>query len=92
MNIEEIQKFLDNKTPTGNAYIKITFKKRDAVYGLFVKEHKDYSDLKSKNFWRIVPQSQFEAYGSSKNVGLAKIFHGSEFSRLTLYEESFETE
>ena len=84
MNIDEIQKFLDNKTSTGNEYIKITFKKREAVYGLFIREHKDYSDLKSKNFWRIVPQSQFEAYSKSKNVGLAKIFHGSDFSKLTV--------
>jgi hypothetical protein len=84
MNIEEIQKFLDNKASTGNEYVKITFKKRDAVLGLFVKEHKDYSDLKSKNFWRIVPQSQLEAYSKSKNIALAKIFHGSDFSRLTV--------
>ena len=84
MNIEEIQKFLDNKTSTGNEHIKITFKKREAIYGLFVKEHKDYSDLKSKNFWRIVPKSQFEAYSKSKNIGLAKIFHGSEFSKLAV--------
>ena len=89
MNIEEIQKFLDNKTVTGNEYIKITFKKREAVYGFFVRGHKDYSDLKSKNFWRIVPQNQFEAYNKSKNVGLAKIFHGSDFSRLTVTDGSF---
>lgn len=89
MNIDEIQKFLD-KTSTGSAYVKITFKRRDAVYGLFVREHKDYGDLKSKNFWRIVPQNQFEAYSRSKNIGLAKIFHGSDFSRLTVSDGSFE--
>ncbi|HYH14757.1 MAG TPA: short-chain dehydrogenase [Flavisolibacter sp.] len=89
MNTEEIQKFLDNKTFTGNEYIKITFKKREAVYGLFVKEHKDYGDLKSKNFWRIVPQSQFEAYKKTKNIGLAKIFHGSDFSKLTVSNDTF---
>jgi len=84
MNTEDIQKFLDNKMSAGNEYVKITFKKRDAVYGLFVKDHRDYSDLKAKNFWRIVPQSQFEAYEKSKNVGLAKIFSGSDFTRLTI--------
>jgi hypothetical protein len=92
MNIEEIQKFLDTKISLENNYVRITFKKRDSIYGLFVKGHKDYNDLKSKNFWRIVPRSQFQAYGVSKNVGLAKIFHGSEFSRLTVHNESFETE
>ena len=90
MNIEEIQKFLDTKATQGDNYVRITFKKRNAIYGLFVTGHKDYEDLKSKNFWRIVPRSQFEAYDVSKNVGLAKIFHGSEFSRLTIHGESFE--
>lgn len=84
MNTEDIQKFLDLKTAAGNEYVKITFKKRDAVYGLFVREHRDYVDLRAKNFWRIVPQSQFEAYQQTKNVGLAKIFNGAEFTRLTV--------
>lgn len=84
MNPEDIQKFLDNKTSADNEYVKISFKKRDAIYGLFVRDHRDYGDLKSKNFWRIVPQSQFDAYRHSKNVGLAKIFSGSDFTRLTV--------
>lgn len=89
MNIEEIEKFLVKKTKSEADYVKITFKKRDAIYGLFVKD-KDYTDLKSKNFWRIVPQSQFQAYKQSKNVNLAKIFNGMEFSTLTVYADSFE--
>ncbi|ANE53057.1 hypothetical protein [Flavisolibacter tropicus] len=84
MNIEDIQKFLDNKISTGNEQVKISFKKREAVYGLFIKEHKDYRDLKSKNFWRIVPLTQLETYQRTKDIGLAKIFHGSEFSKLTI--------
>ena len=84
MNIEDIQKFLDKKTSAGNEYVKITFKKRDAVYGLFVRDNRDYGDLKAKNFWRIVPQSQFNAYHQSMNVGLAKIFSGSDFTRLSV--------
>lgn len=84
MNTEDIQKFLDNKISTGNEYVKINFRKREAVYGLFVKDHRDYVDLKAKNFWRIVPQSQFDAYHQLKNVGLAKIFSGSDFTRLTV--------
>jgi hypothetical protein len=88
MNTEEIQKFLDNRTSTGDEHIKITFKKRDAIYGLFVRGHKDYSELKSKNFWRIVPKSQFDTYYKSRNINLAKIFNGSEFSRLTLSKDS----
>jgi hypothetical protein len=88
MQIEEIEKFL-KKNPTGTQYVKITFKKRDSIYGLFV-EDKDYAHLKSKNFWRIVPQSQLNAYSASKNLNLAKIFCGVEFSRLTQYKDSFD--
>jgi hypothetical protein len=88
MNTEDIEKFLDTKTTVQNNYIKIDFKKRDSIYGLFVKD-KDYSDLKSKNFWRIVTRTHFEEYNKSKNLNLAKIFNGSEFSRLTLYKDSF---
>jgi hypothetical protein len=90
MNIEDIQKFLDNKISTDNEHVKITFKKRDAIFGLFVKDHKDYRELKAKNFWRIVPRSQFDAYRTSKNVGLAKIFSGSEFSRLTVHKDQMD--
>jgi len=90
MNIEDIQKFLDKKTSEEENYVKIMFKKRDSIHGLFVRDHKDYSELKSKNFWRIVPKSQFEAYSKSKNVGLAKIFSGSEFSKLAVAKENFE--
>lgn len=89
MNIEDIEKFLDKKTTVQNNYIKISFKKRDSVYGLFIKD-KDYVHLKSKNFWRIVTRSQFDEYSKSKNTGLAKIFCGTEFSRLTLYKDSFD--
>ena len=88
MNIEDIEKFLDNKTSEKHNYVKISFKKRDALYGLFVRD-KDYTDLKSKNFWRIVTRPQFDAYQKSGNMNLAKIFSGSEFSKWTLYTESF---
>jgi hypothetical protein len=90
MNVADIQQFLDNKTSTGNEYVRIAFKKRDAVFGLFVRGHNDYNELKSKNFWRIVPRSQFTAYNESYDVKLAKIFSGFEFTRLTILKDSFE--
>ena len=89
MNIEEIEKFLDKKTTAQGNYIKITFKKRDSINGLFVKD-KDYAHLKSKNFWRIVTHSHLDEFRKSGNISLAKIFSGSEFSRLSLYKESGE--
>jgi hypothetical protein len=81
MNIEEIEKFLEKqKAPQGQ--IKINFRKRDTIYGLFVKGD-DYTDLKSKNFWRIITLPNVPAWEKSKNINLAKIFNGSEFSRLS---------
>ena len=88
MNTEEIQKFLESKTSNGNDYVKIDFKKRETIYGLFVKDQ-DYDDLKAKNFWRIVTRKHFEEYKKSNNVNLAKIFNGAEFSRLSLLTETF---
>lgn len=88
MQIEEIEKFLDTKLTADNKYIKIDFKKRDSIYGLFVKD-RDYNDLKSKNFWRIVTRTNFDEYKKSKNNNLAKIFSGSDFSKLSLSKESF---
>ena len=82
MNSEEIEKFLTEKTTATEIYVKIDFKKRDTIYGLFVKD-KDYGDLKSKNFWRIVPQSRLAAYEKSKDINLSRIFLGSDFQKLT---------
>ena len=89
MNIEDIEKFFANKANLNEDYVKITFKHRDAIFGLFIKDA-DFDYLKAKNFWRIVPQSAVEAYKSSKNGSLARIFNGAEFSRLATYTESFD--
>ena len=90
MNSDDIQKFLESKTTETNKYVKIAFRNRNPIFGLFVTGHSDYEDFKSKNFWRIVPRSQFDLYSESKNINLAKIFNGSEFSKLTAYSESFD--
>ena len=91
MNAEEIQKFIESKTTPGNSYVKIDFKKRDTIYGLFLTDG-DYNDLKSKNFWRIVTRRNFDEYKKSKNPGLARIFNGAEFSKLSLLSDGFEVE
>lgn len=88
MNTEDIQKFLETKTSATNSYVKIDFKKRDTIYGLFLKDA-DYNDLKSKNFWRIVTRKNFDEYSKSKNSTLARIFNGAEFSRLSLLTDGF---
>jgi hypothetical protein len=88
MNTEEIQKFLQTKATSANNYVKIDFKKREPIYGLFVIDN-DFNDLSSKNFWRIVTRKHFDEYNKSKNVNLARIFNGSEFSKLSLLTDDF---
>lgn len=89
MNSEDIEQFFAHKAALNKDYVKITFKKRDSIYGLFLKEG-DYDYLKTKNFWRIVPQSRLETYQATKNAALARLFNGEEFSRLAAYKESFD--
>ena len=89
MKNEDIEQFFARKATLEKDYVKITFKKRDSIYGLFLKEA-DYVHLKGKNLWRIVPQSQLETYKTSKHPALARIYNGDEFTRLSTYVESFE--
>ena len=89
MTIEDIEKFLQKANDDAYPQIKITFKKREPVFGVFVKD-KDYQHLKSKNFWRIVTRLHSADYRKSKDLSLARIFNGAEFSRLTFSEEAVE--
>lgn len=86
MSNEEIEKFFDKQQVKEGQQVKIEFKKRDSIYGIFINTSKDYADLKAKNFWRIVTSLHFEAWKKSKDVNLAKIFNGSDFSRLVVKE------
>jgi hypothetical protein len=88
MTIQDIEKFLLKKADSNFEYVKISFKKRKEIYGLFVRDG-DYDYLKAKNFWRIVTRVNFDEFNSTGNLALARIFHGSEFSRISSYEESF---
>lgn len=88
MNANEIKSFVESKITSKDKYVKIEFSKRDPIYGLFVAAE-DYKDLSSKNFWRIVTSKNFDAYNKSKDVNLAKLFNGFEFSKLSLLSEEF---
>lgn len=84
MTVEQIEKFLDSeKEIPKNKAIKIDFKRRNSIRGLIV-QGKDYGELKTKNFWRVVSDANLSEYHKSKNIGLAKIFSGSEFTRLSV--------
>ena len=89
MNAEQIRNFLEQKVTEARPYVKIDFKTRESVYGLFVTESKDYGDLSSKNFWRIVTRKNFDNYSRSKSLDFARIFNGSEFTRLSLLTDEF---
>ena len=90
MTVEQIEKFLQAEEIPKNKAIRFEFKKRDPIRGLIVKG-RDYDDLKVKNFWRIVTQTHLAEYQKSKNINLAKIFSGSDFSKLSLVTLKTET-
>ncbi len=62
--------------------INIHFKARNTISGVFIVTN-DYNDMKSKNFWRIVPNSRIEEWKTTKDLSLSRLFNGAEFTRLT---------
>lgn len=88
MNIDQIERFLSIVPTYEIQFVKISFKKRNDVYGLFIRD-KDYEYLKSKNFWRVVTRFRFDEFKRTGDLSLARIFSGWEFSRLSSYEQAF---
>lgn len=88
MNPEQIKKFVETKVTRKDKYVKIEFGKREPVYGIFITDD-DYKDLSAKNFWRIVTSKNFDSYNKTKDINLARIFNGSEFSKLSLLSDEF---
>jgi predicted DNA binding CopG/RHH family protein len=80
-----ITKFLEPTHLTKTA-VKIEFKKRNAIIGIFVSSP-DYEDLKAKNFWRIVSETHIPEWKKTSDNKLAKIYSGSDFTRLTVAKE-----
>ena len=81
MTNDQIGKFLEAGHLTKHS-VKIDFKSRQSIIGLFIKTN-DYDELKSKNFWRIVSETHISQWKNSHDNNLAKIFNGSEITRLT---------
>lgn len=77
MTIEQIERFMDAE-PDGLSRV---FLKARTVEGIFIKAQ-DYSELKKKNFWRIVTAKKVEEYHQSKDLNLSRIFNGQEFTRI----------
>lgn len=82
---EVITKFLEFDHLEKKA-VKIEFKKRNTIIGIFVKSN-DYEDLKSKNFWRIVSEVKIPEWKKTNDNSLSKIFSGSEFTKLSMAKE-----
>lgn len=89
MNAVQIQQFLENIDTSSSPYVKINFRGREAIYGLFLTEEEDFRDLKSKNFWRVVTRKHFDDYSKTRNADCARIFNGSEFTHLSLLSDEF---
>ncbi|MDP4264062.1 MAG: short-chain dehydrogenase [Bacteroidota bacterium] len=79
MTNDMIEKYV---APRKEGPIKIHFKQRSTITGIFIHGN-DYDDLRSKNFWRIVTNASIETWKKTKDNNLAKIFSGSEFTRLS---------
>lgn len=82
MTNEEINKFMEKKQP-GDSLVRITFKVRSPIKGVFIKTI-DYDELSRKNLWRIVSETHLDSFRRSNDVSLAKIFNGAEFTKLEL--------
>ena len=81
MDISSIEKFieLDHKK---HKLINIHFKDRSTVTGTLVAL-RDYSELKSKNFWRLVNVKNLDQWIKTKDIELSRLFNGSTFTRIS---------
>jgi len=81
MTNDLIEKFIETGKRK-NQQVNIHFKTRSTITGMFIHTD-DYVELKSKNFWRIVPSSRLEEFKSTKDMSLSRLFNGTEFTRLS---------
>ena len=81
MTKDQIEKYIQ-KDFLDKSNVKISFKTRKPVIGIFISTA-DYGELKSKNLWRIVPESSVVNYRKSKDYNFARIFNGTEMTKLS---------
>jgi hypothetical protein len=80
MTHEQIEEIVQKKQK-GTLTFNIRFKTRNPIKGMFIKTA-DYAELSRKNLWRIVSESNISSYNSSRDENLARIFNGTEFTKL----------
>ena len=81
MTYEAIENAIQKNASHNDNIVKISFKTRNAIKGIFIKTA-DYHELSKKNLWRIVSEIHIDNYKQTKDVNLARIFNGTEFTRL----------
>jgi hypothetical protein len=80
MTGEQIESILRDKNSPGKVF-EIRFKVRSSIRGLFINTP-DYKELGLKNLWRVVSETHIEEYKKTSNENLARIFNGTEFTKL----------
>lgn len=65
-----------------NKVVRIQFKKREPIEGLFIVT-KDYEEMKTKNFWRIVTAAKTSEWKNTNDLSVSRIFSGDEFAKLS---------
>jgi hypothetical protein len=81
MTNEAISKQVEAKD-FSDKMLNIHFKQRNTITGLFIKTS-DYNDLRSKNLWRIVTKTHIDEWRKTGDIGLCRIFNGTEFTKLS---------
>lgn len=82
MDGTHIEKYLDLKTKKSKI-VNVHFKDRATVTGIFIMS-KDYSEMRTKNFWRIVNVKNVQQWERTKNIELSRLFNGASFTRLSI--------
>ncbi len=82
MDITSIEKFIDINAKDSKV-VNVHFKDRSTVTGIFVAL-KDYSELKAKNFWRLVSARNVEQWKKTRDVELSRLFNGASFTRISI--------
>jgi hypothetical protein len=81
MTPEMIEKIVEN-AQRKNALVRIQFKDRNTVSGTFI-QGVDYEELKPKNFWRIVNESNIQEWKQTKNINLSRLYNGASFTKIS---------
>jgi len=82
MTNDQIEKFIQ-KNGLDKSPVELSFKTRKPLSGIFIKTA-DYAELKSKNLWRFVWESNIPDYRKSNDLSFARIFNGTEITKLNI--------